>query len=460
MAAVVLVSFPGGAAAQLTATIPTASPAVTPEQIREDLTELRSALDEREKSWKPGVKGAALRRIDALAAAADTLQWAYLELEIARIVALADNGHTGTAAGARSTHFDRIPLRLAPFPGGFHVLRAPNDHRDLLGARLVAVSGVPVDRLRDAGRALTGGTAGWRDRFVPFFVESPGQMRTLHLIGGTTGATTYRFALLNGREVDRSIIPDPPDPARSTAFSLRWFYPQPNVPELTSWISVLAPDSAPWALRDFGAPFRWRAAPELDAMVIELRATRDQPSAPIRPFLDSMAAAITRRHPTNLVLDLRMNGGGDLNTTRDFAKRLPALVPGRIFLLTSPFTFSAAISTSGYLKQSAPARVTIVGEEAGDRLVFWSEGRGLQLRHTGIGMGLARERHDYQNGCRDFTDCHGPVVRNPISVPTLAPDVSAAWTIEAYRAGRDPGMEAVARELGVKTGSAIPRDGR
>jgi hypothetical protein len=419
-------------------------------QIREDLRDLRTALDEREKSWSPNAKAEALRRVDRLAAAADTLQWAYLELEIARIVALADNGHTGTGSGARSTHFDRIPLRLAPFGDQFYVLRAPAEHRDLLGARLVSVSRVPVERLRDVGRTLTGGTAAWRDRFVSFFLESPGQMRTLHAIEGVAGAATYRFALADGREVERSIVPTPPDAGRSAGAAMRWFYPGPKVADVAGWTPLLAPDSAPWALRDFGVPFRWRAAPELDAMVIELRANRDQPSAPIRPFLDSVTAEITRRHPTNLVLDLRMNGGGDLNTTRDFAKRLPTLVPGRVFLLTSPFTFSAAISTSGYLEQSAPARVTIVGEEVGDRLVFWSEGPGLQLRNTGIGMGLARERHDYHDGCRAFQDCHGPVVRNPIAVQTLAPDVPAAWTIEAYRAGRDPAMEAVTKQLGAK----------
>src|SRR6185503_12822956 len=112
----------------------------------------------------------------------------------------------------------------------------------------------------------------------------------------------------------------------------------------------------------------------------------------------------------NLVLDMRLNGGGDLNNTRDFAETLPALVPGRVFVLTSPWTFSAAISTVGYLKQKAPSRVTIVGETVGDRLVFFAEGR-------------------------------------PIAVPTLDPEIVAPWTIETYRNGRDPGMEAIATAL-------------
>jgi hypothetical protein len=147
------------------------------------------------------------------------------------------------------------------------------------------------------------------------------------------------------------------------------------------------------------------------------------------------------------VLDMRMNGGGDLNTTRAFMRSLPERVPGRIFALTSPWTFSAAISSVGYLKQAAPDRVTIVGENVGDRLNFFSEGDIVTLPNSQAMILNATERHDYATGCRGYDDCHGPVRRNPISVPTLAPDIAASWTIDAYRAGRDPGMEAVAAAL-------------
>ena len=182
-------------------------------------------------------------------------------------------------------------------------------------------------------------------------------------------------------------------------------------------------------------------------MVIELRQTANAPGRPIAAFLAEMEAELRRLQPKHVVLDMRINGGGDLNTTRNFMKALPTLVPGRIFVLTSPYTFSAAISSVGYLEQAAPERVTIVGEPVGDRLEFWAEGRGATLPNSGIGVSRATERHDYINGCREYTDCHGPVVRNPISVKTLAPDIAAPWTIEVYRAGRDPAMQAVAAAL-------------
>jgi hypothetical protein len=128
-------------------------------------------------------------------------------------------------------------------------------------------------------------------------------------------------------------------------------------------------------------------------------------------------------------------------------QKLPTLVPGRVFALTSPWTFSAGISSVGYLEQAAPDKVTLVGEAVGDRMRFWAEGDAIVLPNSQAAMLMATERHDYLTGCKGYPDCHGNVVRNPIAVPDLDPDIAAPWTIEAWRAGRDPGMEAVATAL-------------
>ena len=92
--------------------------------------------------------------------------------------------------------------------------------------------------------------------------------------------------------------------------------------------------------------------------------------------------------------------------------------------------------------------MTIIGEDVGDRLEFWAEGRVVRLPATGNQVLYATERHDYRNGCQQFTDCHGSVVRNPIAVPSLAPEVHAPLTLEDYVAGRDPALEAIAKLLG------------
>jgi hypothetical protein len=309
----------------------------------------------------------------------------------------------------------------------------------------VSIDGRPAATLREIAHALTGGTAGFRDRATPLLLESP---QLLHAAGATRAPAEAMYVFeVDGRRIERRLVGEAPDPAVPSHPATLALYPDPGIPEGEGWRSLLEPNAAPWALQDAAARFRWSEAPELNAMVVELRQNRSTPGHDIEDFQELVERELHARKPRNLVLDMRMNGGGDLTTTRSFMQGLPKLVPGRIFVLTSPWTFSAAISSTGYLEQTAPDRVTIVGEEVGDRLEFWSEGRPLTLARSGIVISRATERHDYATGCKPYKDCHGNVVRHPISVRTLEPNVAAPWTIEAYRAGRDPAMEAVARLL-------------
>jgi hypothetical protein len=414
---------------------------------RADIAVFREQFMDRDRALAGDARAEAERRLAALESNAGSVSQVYFELELARIVSLADNGHSAYFPGPRSRRFNRITeVRFAPFGEDFYVLRASPAHADLLGARLVAIDGRPIAQVRAAARSLAGGTEAWRDRNAAYFFESPEQMETLDVIARADRAS-YRFQLANGRSITRRFTPEPANPDRVRANADRWFYPAPVEGEGDNWRALLAADRAPWSLQEPDSVFRMRDAPEIDAFVIEMRQNTSSDDTDIAEFmLESLDAARTSGR-RNIVLDMRMNGGGDLNNTRAWVRRLPRLVPGRVFVLTSPWTFSAAISTVGYLKQSAPDRVVIVGEMVGDRLDFHAEGGPFNLPHSGGAVLAATERHDYRTGCRSIENCHGSVVRHPIEVESLSPDINAPWTIEAYRAGRDPAMEAVAAAL-------------
>jgi hypothetical protein len=431
--------------ALVTAPVQALDPA-SPEARAADIAAFRTGFFTLDRSFSPQARTEAETRLAALEANRSDVSQAYFDIELARIAALADNGHTGIHPGRRARPYDRVPVRLAPFGEDFYVLRAKTAHAGLLGARLVAINNHPIAELRAAARTLVGGTSARRDRWAPFFLESPAQMHALRL-AANAGRATYVFERPNGARARIELVAEPA-PEHGSNNAARWLLPEMIREEGDAWRALLAPAQTPWSLRAPDDRFRLRDAPEIDAFVIELRQNHDAPTMEIASFAYAAEDAVRAAGRRHIVLDMRMNGGGDLNTTRAFMRRLPALAPGRIFVLTSPWTFSAAISSTGYLEQAAPDRVTIVGEHIGDRLEFWAEGDGVRLPNSGALALFSTERHDYKTGCRPFTDCHGSVVRHPIAVPTLAPDIAAPWTIEAYRAGRDPAMEAVARAVG------------
>jgi hypothetical protein len=410
-----------------------------------DIVAFRENFMAVDHAYSPTARAEAQRRLTALKNNAGAVSQAYFELELSRIVALADNGHTAAFPWPRAARYNRVPLRLAAFGEDFYVVRAPTQNADLLGARLTAIDGLDIAQLRAASRSLMGGVNGWRDRFANYLFESPEQLHALDLTRDAAVAT-YTFQNASGQSIERRLEGAAVDAAHASANPGRFLYPQ-TIDGESEWRALMPASSAPWSMQDPETRFRWRNAPEIDGIVIELRQNNDAADETIAQALTRFDRAIADNHPRNLVLDMRMNSGGDLNTTRDFVQSLPARIPGRIFVLTSPWTFSAAISTIGYLKQAAPDRVTIVGEQVGDRLQFFAEGAPETLPNSHLMVLAARERHDYVNGCEGFTDCHGNVVRNPIRVPNLDVQIAAPWTSEAYAAGIDPGMAAVTAAL-------------
>jgi hypothetical protein len=396
-----------------------------------------------DRSYSASARADAEQRLARLRAELGRVSDVRFVLTLAQIVALADNGHTAMLSRGTSPGLARVGIRLTPFGEDFFVVRSTTDHADLLGGRLVGIDDVPMGRLRDVARTLQGGIASWRDRSAPLLLESPGQLYAMGLTKSPSEAT-YRFETRNGavRAVTLAAIAGPGgswdlvsmlDPAGASG-----------------WQTLLTEDRAPWSLREFDRPFRQRDAPELDAVVIQLHVNIDAGDQSIAQFLEAADAARRLARRDNVVLDMRFNGGGNLQLTRAFMAALPSRLPptGRIVVLTSPWTFSAAISSVGYLKQAGGDRVVLVGEAPGDRLQFWAEGHPVRLPNSGAFILIATERHDYLTGCRNVSDCYPYVRRFPIAVKSLAPEVAAPWTLEVYVAGRDPGMEAAARILG------------
>lgn len=407
---------------------------------REDLEAFERDFFNVDRSYSKVAREAALQRIADLRKNAGSVSPTLFVLRLAQIAALADNGHT-LLLDAGNAASPGVGIRLSLLDRDYWILQAASAHADLLGGRLIAIDDTPLDRLRETARTLWGGIESRRDQRASTFLESPSQLYALGMTKRETMAT-YHFMMRDGSV---RITELGPDPTRSWVDASRVM-----VPEIATkgWQTLLATNLAPWSLCDVDDAFRLQDQPALDALVVQLRANRNAGRS-IAEFLDEAEATRKKAGRKNVILDVRMNGGGNLQLTRKWMSEFPAKLPpnGRVVVLTSPWTFSAAISSIGYLKQAGGARVIIAGEPVGDRLQFWAEGQPIVLPHSAAVVLMAIQRHDYVGGCKTFSDCHEYVVNHPIAVPNLDPDVLAPWTIDAYMAGRDPGMEAAARIL-------------
>jgi hypothetical protein len=411
------------------------------EDFRGDIDTVRQFLD-RDASYSSNERAQAESEFAKLRASASDMSRAAFQLAVARIAALTRNGHTMLLPGLWPHQFNRTPLHYCLFADGLFVIHTPKAMHDLLGARVLSIDGRNVEALRQTFTQYFGGRAGKRDEWIGFLIESPA---LLHAAGAARfeDRVELQVELADGSRVTRTLrgVLDPPQ-----ASPFEFLQTSRLIAHASE--NIISAGAVPLYLADIDRAFRIAALPEYDGQFVQLRSNVSLGAEKIDAFASSASSILQRAKPRNLIVDLRFDGGGDLNTTRAFFEMLPTLTPsdGRIFALTSGRTFSAGISSLGYLKQAGGARVTIVGEPIGDELEFWAEGEVLQLPVSKAALLYATERHNYVTGCPE-PDCHRPVREHPIRVTTLEPDIATPLTYADYRAGRDPALERVRTEV-------------
>jgi hypothetical protein len=393
-----------------------------------------------DKSYSPAAHARAEIMIADLRAHAGELSHEQFALRVAEIAALADNGHTNVGQNTFKKDTPRLPIRTYEFADGLYVLWATPEHADLLGARIDAIDGHRVAGVRAGIRRYYGGTNPHRDAILTPMLESPALLQVAGF-SSEHDALTLAGVLSNGQPFTQHIVAEQRDRSAWVSGTERTLFPTwPGAPMVSLLHNT---DALPVYLRDSAHLFTTADLPR-GGYYIGLAFNRDADEGPIAPFLDNALAHIRQAHPAFVVLDMRMNGGGDYTTTYAFAHQLPHVAaPAHIYVFTSPWTFSAAITTVTGLKQAGGAQVTIVGENVGDRLDFYAEGDTFQLPNTFMTVHFSNGRHVYNGPCTDTTSCYWLNYKYPVRARTLAPDIDAPLTFAAYRALRDPAMDAV-----------------
>lgn len=407
-----------------------------------------------DRAYTRATRAQAERQLAQLQAEAGTLSHEQFVLRVAEIAALADNGHTSIGENAFKKNTPRLPLRTYQFADGLHIVWAAPALSDLLGARIDAIDGRSIAAIHVATRRYAGGTDAHRQRMLTAMLESPALLQAAGL-AASRDSLTLRGVLANGASFERTIQAEERDRSAWVSSSQRLLFPVWEGAPMASLITD--GDALPVYLRHRSNLFSLEALPE-GGLYVGLAHNADTDDLPIATFLDRVLTRVRDGRSTFVVIDLRMNGGGDLTTTYAFARDLPQAANGApIYVLTSPWTFSAAITTTAALKTAGGDQVIIVGEPVGDRLDLWAEGGTFNLPNAFLQVHYASGRHVYNGPCRDRATCFWLNDRYPVRVRSLEPDIAAPLTFAAYRALRDPAVDAVLADQARRRSSARRR---
>ncbi|CAN5795310.1 hypothetical protein BH24GEM1_BH24GEM1_03360 [soil metagenome] len=397
-------------------------------QWREDLAYLARELPRRHKHLFHTMRR---EQFDSALAVLDrklpTLARHQVIVELARIVALVGDGHTNVAPTRDpKIGFRTYPVKLYFFKDGLFVRSAARKYADLVGAKVVRLGRLTTSQAYDAVRELIGRDNEMSARyFAPALLVMP---EILHAIGAIDDPDNVPLLLEQAGARTVAVL----EPSGSAAMmpsdtDVSW------VPE-SGWVDmrgVDGPRTPLWLRGDPRDNLRLEYLPESRTAYVQYNRVGDQPDETIAAFAGHLRAFLDSATVDRLVLDLRLNRGGDGTLNQPLLLSLirsPKLEgPGRLFVLIGRSTFSAAQFLVHDLEEYTDT--VFVGEPTAGKPNSYGDSRRITLPNSGV---TVRASIFYWQRSHPLDER-----------PWKGPDVAAELTSRDYRTNVDPPMREV-----------------
>jgi hypothetical protein len=394
------------------------------ERWREDLRHMAREMEARHRNLfhtttREQFEGAVRRlheRIPALARH-------QIVVELARIAASVGDGHTNLAPTRDpKIGFRTLPFKLYLFKDGLFVRAAERSHADLLGARVIKIGDLGVEESIARAREIVG-----RDNemdvkfFAPLLLAMP---EVLHALGLSESPEAARFTFeKGGRRQTSTLKPSGPADLLPPDTDLSWLPKE-------GWVDMRDGAPAPLWLKDPKNKFWFERLPDSKVVYAQVNEVNDKADESLADFSKRLLASVEADGVERLVLDLRLNRGGNNVLLRPL---VVGLVKSRLnrrgglFLIMGRSTWSAAQSLLNRLEEYT--EVIFVGEPSGSKGNHYGDSRRITLPHSGI---TARVSIYYWQDWMPWDER-----------PWTAPHLTAELSSEDYRAGGDPALKAV-----------------
>ena len=341
---------------------------------------------------------------------------------LARIVSSFRYGHTQLSWTGSPVEVRSVPLNLYSFRDGIWVEGAHRDCAPALGARIAEVEGLPVDEALAAVRPLVPAendqyfrAHGLRFLLIP---------EALHAQGVTSELKdTVTLTLTRGGETFEETFGTVP----ATRFPRPYGFVRPG----DGWSSVREGAPEPLYLRNLDRIYELEHLPEHKTLYVRHSQIQDDPDEPIPQFYARVFEFIEANDVERLVLDLRLNGGGNNYKNKPIVTGILRCSqidqPGRLFVIIGRRTFSACQNLVNELDNYTNA--IFVGEPTSENVNFFGDNRRVVLPHSRTPVFLSfawwQDKPPWENA--DW----------------LAPDFAVEPSFADHRAGRDPVLQAI-----------------
>ena len=341
-----------------------------------------------------------------------------VKVGIMQIVALVNDGHTHVRLDTLGNHM--LPIRLRYFADGLFVESTDRAYSNLLGSKVLRLGSMSAEEAYKSVRSLVSVDKDneLRRRLLA------GDLLTIPEVLNAVGAIKDPSAVeivveKNGRQIKADLPSGPFRPRNNHGWP----------PDPQGWVNMRSASSSPVPLwlqhtdKNYWSEF----LPDGQTLYVQFNQVADASGGePVAKFFPRLFKEAAEKKIGRVILDLRLNGGGNNELNRpiwhSLLENASLNEKGKLWILIGPQTFSAAMNLVDDLELNTNA--LFAGENTGESPNMWGDPVDVRLPNSGIVVGVSTLWWQSEDP-RDHR-------------PYRSPDLSVPLTSSDYRENTDP----------------------
>ena len=398
----------------------------------QDLNYLRNDYLKIDRSFDDKMKERLISEIDSIDNNLDSLTDNQIIVRIIHAIALANNAHSQV----NYRYLPRIGLIASWFKEGLFITKTSYSKRHHLGKQITKVNKLTIDKIVSEFSNYIPGNIYNKRISIPNLIIRPDFWNGLNKQYNSNQLIVEMIDSLGQREIETFGI----EPINSTLINLYWV----NNPDSVFIKYEKSFDSLPLYL---SSPYKSAIYKKLndDLIYIQLNSSSEK-GLSLSDFSQELNEFLNSNNFEYIALDVRLNGGGNYNLTKNIANQIKQEISenqGHLFLITGNQTGSAAINLAASLKSHLQKSITIIGEPIGDNLIFWAEPKTFTLPNSELQISASTYHHDLKNGGFIPFKTYWGNLFSDFETNGLDIDIPVEVSINDYIEYKDPVMDTI-----------------
>ncbi|MHA7057422.1 hypothetical protein ACWGOQ_0009415 [Aquimarina sp. M1] len=339
-----------------------------------------------------------------------------------RLVSLFKYGHTHVSFHQKPFRFSQFPFNLYAYNDGIYIEGTHKDYSEVLGAKVIAIEGKPISEVLQAIEPTV-------EVENPQYFKAYGinNIRYPEVLHAQKITKTLRDKVTLTLEKNGNVFTE-----SFTALENGERVPTHRgyVHQNKTWLSARDQSTTPLYLQQLDKVYFSEYLAKEKAMYVRHSRIKDEAEESTKEFYTRVFKEIETKDAEKLVIDLRLNGGGNNYLNKDIIKGLIKAEKinkiGKLFVILGKRTFSACQNLVNEIDNYT--NVIFVGEPTAENINFWGDNRPVTLPNSSLRISLSYLWWQDK-----------PALEN---AAWMAPSIPVTMSFEEYATNQDPVLAA------------------